>query len=162
MSLTGVVRYEVAKGSVERLAFQCLALQTAFEHRAHSGLTWLLLLADSSVTYRSRYIARPEWLPVLDLLVLDAENPRSLMFQAAGIHSALLKLELAYGACGSELFGSAVATLERLDPADLQPDNPGLRETVDTLRGAAVTLNDRLTLRFFNHAHTASRAMLGV
>ena len=147
---------------VERLAFQCLALQTAFEHRAHSGLTWLLLLADSSVTYRSRYIARPEWLPVLDLLVLDAENPRSLMFQAAGIHSALLKLELAYGACGSELFGSAVATLERLDPADLQPDNAGLRETVDTLRGAAVTLNDRLTLRFFNHAHTASRAMLGV
>ncbi len=148
---------------VERLAFHCLALEAAFEHRAHSGLTWLLLLADSSVTYRSRYMARPEWLPVLDLLVLDADNPRSLMFQIAGIHSALLKLEAAYGACGSELFGMAVTTLEHLDPArDLRPDNSHLRETINTLRGAAFTLNDRLTQRFFNHAHTASRAMLGV
>ncbi len=148
---------------VERLAFQCLALQTAFEHCAYSGLTWLLLLADSSVTYRSRYIARPEWLPVLDLLVLDSANPRSVMFQAAGIHSALLKLELTYGACGSELFGSAVKNLEGLDPArDLQPDNAHLRETIDSLRSAAFTLSDRLTQRFFNHAHTFSRTMLGV
>jgi len=29
---------------------------------------WLLELADSVVTYRSRYVSRPEWLPVLDLL----------------------------------------------------------------------------------------------
>ena len=148
---------------VERLAFQCLALQIAFGHRFNSGLTWLLSLADSTVTYRSRYHARPEWLPVLDLVVLDSANPRSVMFQAAGIHSALVKLEAAYGACGSELFGPAMRTLESLDPArDLKPDNTRLREVIDTLRGAAFTLNDRLTVRFFNHAHAAARAMLGV
>jgi uncharacterized alpha-E superfamily protein len=148
---------------VERLAFQCLALQTAFEHRANCGLTWLLLLADSSVTYRSRYIARPEWLPVLDLLVLDGANPRSVKFQIAGIHSALLKLEAVYGACGGELVGSVVKTLENLDPArDLDPENARLRESVDALRSAAFTVNDRLTQRFFNHAHTASSTMLGV
>ena len=32
---------------LERLTFQCLALQIAFEHRVNSGLTWLLSLADS-------------------------------------------------------------------------------------------------------------------
>jgi uncharacterized alpha-E superfamily protein len=148
---------------VERLAFQCLALQTAFAHRTNSGLTWLLSIADSTVTYRSRYFTRPEWLPVLDLLVLDATNPRSVMFQASGAHSALLKLESAYGPCGSELFGHALQTLEGLDVArDLQPENAQLSETIDTLRGAAFALNDRLTQRFFNHAHTAAYATLGL
>jgi uncharacterized circularly permuted ATP-grasp superfamily protein/uncharacterized alpha-E superfamily protein len=148
---------------VERLAFQCLALQTAFEHRTNSGLTWLLSISDSTVTYRSRYFARPEWLPVLDLLVLDATNPRSVMFQASGAHDALLKLESAYGPCGSELFGPALQTLAGLDVArDLQPENARLSETIDTLRTAAFTLNDRLTQRFFNHAHTAAYATLGL
>jgi uncharacterized circularly permuted ATP-grasp superfamily protein/uncharacterized alpha-E superfamily protein len=147
---------------VERLAFQCLALQTAFEHRVNSGLTWLLSLADSTVTYRSRYLTRPEWLPVLDLLVLDGANPRSVMFQAEGVHSALVKLEAAYGPCGSALFGPALKTLNGLDPArDLQPENACLRETIDTLRSAAFELNDRLTQRFFNHAQTAVHATLG-
>ena len=148
---------------VERLAFQCLALQTAFEHRVDSGLTWLLSLADSIVTYRSRYLARPEWLPVLDLLVLDGANPRSVMFQIAGIHSALEKLETVYGACGSELFGPALHTLESLDPArDLQPENSRLRDTIDELRSAAFALNDRFTQRFFNHAHATARATFGL
>jgi uncharacterized circularly permuted ATP-grasp superfamily protein/uncharacterized alpha-E superfamily protein len=148
---------------VERLAFQCLALQVAFEHRMNSGLTWLLSLADSAVTYRSRYLARPEWLPVLDLLVLDGANPRSVMFQTAGVHSALQKLETTYGLCGSELFGPSLRTLEGLDPGrDLQPENARLRETIDTLRSAAFTLNDRLTQRYFNHAQTAAHATLGL
>ena len=140
---------------VERLAFQCLALQSAFEHRSNSGLTWLLSISDSAVTYRSRYLARPEWLPVLDLLVIDAANPRSVIFQTAGIHSALLKLEATYGQCGSELFIPWLQALESLDPArDLQPENERLRETIAALRSAAFTLNDRLTQRFFNHAQS--------
>jgi uncharacterized circularly permuted ATP-grasp superfamily protein/uncharacterized alpha-E superfamily protein len=147
---------------VERLAFQCLALQIAFDNRFNSGLTWLLSLADSTVTYRSRYLARPEWLPVLDLLVLDSANPRSVMFQVAGVHSALAKLETAYGQCGSDLFGPALQTLESLEPArDLEPDNPLLCGMIDALRSAAFTLNDRLTQRFFNHAQDAVRATFG-
>ena len=148
---------------LERLAFQCLALQIAFEHRINSGLTWLLSLADSTGTYRSRYLARPEWLPVLDLLVLDGANPRSVMFQTEGIQSALMKLEATYGPCGSELFGPGLQTLEGLDRArDLHPENTHLRETIDALRSAAFALNDRLTQRFFNHAETAVWATLGL
>ena len=148
---------------LERLTFQCLALQIAFEHRVNSGLYWLLSLADSIGTYRSRYLARPEWLPVLDLLVLDGENPRSVMFQTAGIHSALVKLEAALGPCGSELFAPGLQTLEGLDPTrDLQPENTHLRETIDALRGAAFALSDRLEQRFFNHAETAVWATLGL
>ena len=49
-----------------RAAF-VLSLQVALSEGRSSGLTWLLRLSDSIVTYRSRYMARPEWLPVLDL-----------------------------------------------------------------------------------------------
>ena len=108
---------------LERLAFQCLALQMAFQHGRASGLTWLLRLADSIITYRSRYMARPEWLPVLDLLVLDSANPRSVRFQADGVYSYLKKLEDTYGNCGSELLRPGIEALEGLDPAhDLQPE----------------------------------------
>ncbi len=147
---------------VERLAFLCLALQTAFEHRAESGLTWLLTLADSIVTYRSRYLARPEWLPVLDLLLLDGANPRSIMFLVRGVHSALQKLESTHGPCGSELFAEHLQALSAIDPArDLHQENAHLREIITALRGAALTLNERLTQRFFNQARTAARTMLG-
>jgi len=148
---------------LERLAFQCLSLQMAFQHGRASGLTWLLRLADSIVTYHSRYMARPEWLPVLDLLVLDSANPRSVRFQAMGIFSYLKKLEDTYGSCGSELLRPGIEALESLDPArDLQPESDRLRGTIDMLRSSAFALSDGLSHRFFNHAQTSVWAPLGV
>ena len=41
----------------------------------------LLDLCDSQITYRSRYLAGAFRDPVLDLLLLDPENPRSLVYQ---------------------------------------------------------------------------------
>jgi uncharacterized alpha-E superfamily protein len=137
---------------IERLAFQCLALQVAFDKGATGGLTWLLQLSDSIITYRSRYMTQPEWLPVLDLLISDSANPRSVVFQASGIHDYLLKLERRFGACGSEIMASALNALKRLDPAThFQPENGDLRTVVDDLRSAAFDVSDRLTENFFSH-----------
>lgn len=44
-------------------------------------LTALLEAADSTLTYRSRYLLALQTTPVLDLLLLDDNNPRSLVFQ---------------------------------------------------------------------------------
>lgn len=141
---------------IERLAFHCLALQVAFSDGADSGLGWLLSIADSSVTYRSRYMSRPEWLPVLDLLILDGANPRSVVFQTTAMASDLAKLELNYGACGSDLLAAEVASLKKLNPArDLQPGNENLRAAIDGLRSAAFAISDHLTQRFFNLARTS-------
>ncbi len=41
----------------------------------------LLDLSDNQITYRARYLTGPARDPVLDLLLLDPDNPRSLMFQ---------------------------------------------------------------------------------
>ena len=148
---------------MERLAFQCLALEVAFGEGIGSGLTWLLEISDSTVTYRSRYLSSPEWLPVLDLLVLDAANPRSVMFQASGIFGYLGKLEEAHGACGSELFAPQLQALQRLDPeSDLRPESANLRNTIAALRSTAFAVSDRLTQRFFNHAQAQVWATLGL
>ncbi len=50
-----------------------------------SGLLLLLELADSFITYRSRYRLDPMLALVLDLLLLDEANPRSLAYQLAAI-----------------------------------------------------------------------------
>ncbi|NOU05973.1 MAG: circularly permuted type 2 ATP-grasp protein [Hyphomicrobiaceae bacterium] len=50
-------------------------------------LLLLLELADSFITYRSRYRLDPMLVLVLDLLLLDETNPRSLAFQLAAISS---------------------------------------------------------------------------
>ncbi len=54
----------------------------------------LLELGDSTLTYRLRYVDVPERAPVLDLLVLDPANPRSLAFQLARINDHLAALPM--------------------------------------------------------------------
>ncbi|MEM7568620.1 MAG: circularly permuted type 2 ATP-grasp protein [Pseudomonadota bacterium] len=48
-------------------------------------LVLLLDLADSFMTYRARYMTNPMVAPVLDLLLQDETNPRSVAFQIAQI-----------------------------------------------------------------------------
>ncbi len=52
----------------------------------------LLDIADSSLTYRRRYFTRLESTAVLDLLLADETNPRSIAFQIAGIDEHLSHL----------------------------------------------------------------------
>jgi uncharacterized alpha-E superfamily protein len=55
-------------------------------------LMFLLELADSFITYRSRYRLDPMLPLVLDLLLLDETNPRSLAYQLSGISTHLASL----------------------------------------------------------------------
>jgi uncharacterized circularly permuted ATP-grasp superfamily protein/uncharacterized alpha-E superfamily protein len=52
----------------------------------------LLEICDSAMTYRRAYHARPQFAPVLDLLMADETNPRSLTWQLSQLarHSAKL------------------------------------------------------------------------
>lgn len=56
-------------------------------------LVLLLDLADSFMTYRARYMTNPMVAPVLDLLLLDETNPRSVAFQVAEIDKHLGQLD---------------------------------------------------------------------
>src|SRR5262249_42247332 len=57
----------------------------ALEAAESAILEPLLEIADSAMTYRRRYFARPHLAPVLDLLLADDTNTRALAFQLAAL-----------------------------------------------------------------------------
>jgi len=137
---------------IERLATLCSALRVALEHGRGHDLDWLLDLADSSVTYRSRYLAAPEWLPVLDMLVRDVANPRSLAFQAKGLAEYVAKIESSHGPFAGTALAPAHAALLALRPADLDPESELLSRTLEQLQRAAFAVSDAISMKFFSHA----------
>ena len=64
-----------------------------FDPAKESGqLEVLLEIADSSLTYRSRYLTSMQADLVLDLLLLDEANPRSVAFQLARLREHIDQL----------------------------------------------------------------------
>ncbi len=75
---------------------RALATCRVASHLAATGdteaLGLLLELCDSQIIYRARYLTGPVRDPVLDLVLLDADNPRALMFQVRDIVDHLDRL----------------------------------------------------------------------
>lgn len=137
---------------IERLQFMCGALGHALAAGGEAP-DWLLELADSSITYRSRYMTRPQWLPVLDLLVSDETNPRSVAYQALGLTDYLSRLAAQFGTIEAAALSDAVAELLALRPEqDLHTGSQRLAGLLDRLADAASALSEQLGLRFFSHA----------
>jgi uncharacterized circularly permuted ATP-grasp superfamily protein/uncharacterized alpha-E superfamily protein len=67
---------------------RCFALVRA----AEGSLDVLLELADSQITYRQRYVMVAATAPVIDLVMLDPNNPRSMAFQLDCIEAHLSAL----------------------------------------------------------------------
>ena len=86
-----------------------------------SSLLLLLELADSFITYRSRYRLDPMLALVLDLLLLDESNPRSLAYQLSAIARHLEGLPDAQHASGlSEDRRLIIALLTSIRLADVE------------------------------------------
>ena len=145
---------------IERLTQLCAALEVASSEGRSSGLAWLLELTDSSMTYRTRYPVAPEWMPVLDLLLRDDTNPRSVAFQVKGLVEYVDKLELAHGRFASDVLAPGLAAFKALAAADLHPESAVLATLLDQLGRAARNTSDELSLKFFSHA--AARSVLSL
>jgi uncharacterized circularly permuted ATP-grasp superfamily protein/uncharacterized alpha-E superfamily protein len=143
---------------IERLQWLCTLLKDALAGPRDMDLTWLLRAADSIITYRARYRARPEWMPAFDLLIRDEANPRSIAFQVHGLYDYTQRLTDLFGTFGDETFGDALASLAGIDPGvDLQPGAPRLARYLDGWRDASFRLAEQVGLRFFSHVGEASR-----
>jgi uncharacterized alpha-E superfamily protein len=148
---------------IERLQFICSLLRQALAGPADADLAWVLELADSSITYRSRYMARPEWLPVLDLLVRDVHNPRSVVFQLKGLNDFVGRILDAFGAGDAgegvaERLDAAALALEGIDPgADLRHGSAHLAALLAEWHDASALLSEQLGLRFFSHVGEVNR-----
>ena len=137
---------------IERLQFLCTLLQQALLMPVESNLEWLLSLTDSIVTYRARYSAQPEWLPVLDLILMDENNPNSMIFQLKGLVKYLA--EMSNGDNGERHergLAECLASLTALNPdlALYHGSNQLLTWLSDTFQ-VSVKTSDALSLRYFS------------
>jgi len=140
---------------IERLQFTASVLKLVMGDTSlrQGDLEWLLELADSIITYRSRYMMQPQLLPVMDLLLLDDANPRAILFQVKGLSGYLGRLAEEFGPCGEDVMDDLVERLLAIDlAAELAaPEGLTLTSLLSELRSAAFALSDQLSLRFFSH-----------
>ena len=139
---------------IERLQFLCTLLQQALSMPAQSDLDWLLELTDSIVTYRARYSAQPEWLPVLDLLLMDENNPNAMVFQLKGLVKYLTQISETYHSGGDEQrFIELLDNLKKIDPdSALYPGSPALIEWLKQTHNASISISNKLGQRFFSYS----------
>jgi len=75
---------------IERSLLTCRLVRAFAEAGApDGGLDVLLELADSQISYRQRYVMIAALAPVVDLVMLDPNNPRSVIFQLDRIETHL-------------------------------------------------------------------------
>ena len=96
-------------GQTTHVVFQTLERATDHEEAL---LQSLLAICDSPMTYRSRYGTVLQAAPVIDLLVCDDTNPRSVAYQLDLLMKHLKRLPKAGGA---GLFNSEERIIERLN-----------------------------------------------
>jgi uncharacterized circularly permuted ATP-grasp superfamily protein/uncharacterized alpha-E superfamily protein len=78
---------------IERALATCrFVRQFAYAINLDGALDVLLELADSQITYRLRYVMVAARAPVIDLVVLEPNNPRSVIYQLSRIETHLAAL----------------------------------------------------------------------
>jgi uncharacterized alpha-E superfamily protein len=148
---------------LERLAFIVSTLEDVIGGHGTGDpvvLDWLLDLSDSRITYRARHRSAPEWPAVLDLLVFDPHNPRSVLFQVAKLakHVRLLPdgdlIDVLAEIDGLRQACHAVDPAQRALFADA--DRPA--DLLKALARLARSVSDALTLRYFSHVYDLPHA----
>jgi uncharacterized circularly permuted ATP-grasp superfamily protein/uncharacterized alpha-E superfamily protein len=130
------------------------------------GLDLLLELADSKMTYRGRYHASPQITRVLDLVLADESNPRSVLFQAMTIdeHLGHLPHTDPDGVMTGDqrVARQLVSEIELADMVALgeSVSRSGIRARLERLtrriESDMIELSDLITQHFFSHS-TATR-----
>lgn len=132
----------------------------------HAVLESLLEVADSIMTYRSRYLARLQLGPVLDLLVTDESNPRSIAFQLVNCAAYVEQLPREAGsdddAPEKQLVASLVEMIRKIDSQALakkyvQGDTEELEWVFQSLETALPKLSDAVSHRYLIHAGPTQR-----
>jgi uncharacterized circularly permuted ATP-grasp superfamily protein/uncharacterized alpha-E superfamily protein len=145
---------------IERAVYLCTLLDAVLaapDADNHSLLEAVLEVADSSITYRSRYNLLPQLAAVADLILLDDRNPRAVLFQIHQLAQHFDRLPHERDSSGREILNNCRARLERGDTRELagfQGSLPGsktgrlIRQTLRDLP----KLSDAIAASYFAHS----------
>ncbi|MFM9899435.1 MAG: circularly permuted type 2 ATP-grasp protein [Polaromonas sp.] len=166
---------------IERLQMLAAALRRGFDTGAvydEGGFGAILALFDSTITFNAQYQQRRDVACLIELLVLDRDNPRSLGWVLQTLRGRLTKLASLTG--GTDTGESSVPDfLQNLpDPndwtlANLWPDprptplseperqqqSEHLEAVLATCTEEALELSNALSRRYFSHAASASQSL---
>jgi uncharacterized circularly permuted ATP-grasp superfamily protein/uncharacterized alpha-E superfamily protein len=154
---------------IERLNTLAAALVIGFETGAaqdEGGYGAIVALFDSTITFHAQYQQRRDIVALLDLLVLDRDNPRSLAWVTHTLRARLAKLE------GTDLGQMAALAMNLPDPgdwslSDLEAEGSDsgptrhdhLLRQLERCTGAALELSDLISRRYFSHAASGSHSL---
>ena len=118
-----------------------------------------LVASDSIMTYRSRYLATLRADAVIDLLLTDETNPRSILFQIEKVHEHVTNLPFARQAIlgpDERLAISLQNAVKLADPIELARTSEGQRKALDRLLQRLIDqipkLSDAVNQRYLIHA----------
>lgn len=142
---------------IERLVTLAGSLQLMFETQqalSEAGFELLLQLADSVITYRARHQRWQHPVALVELLVRDHSNPRSLACVVRTLRQELAQLPAPHG---DELLARLAPTAqwpstEMLATAGADGYLHTLLELTEALGAAAIGLSESIGSRFFSHA----------
>jgi uncharacterized alpha-E superfamily protein len=129
--------------------------------RESALLEAVLEIADSVMTYRRRYLATLQVSPVVDLLLTDETNPRSVVYQMIGLTEHVRRLpQLESSPVRSAEHRIALGARSELELCDVErlcvPDTTGKRPLLDGLLRRLGTqlpaLSDSLSESYLAHA----------
>jgi uncharacterized circularly permuted ATP-grasp superfamily protein len=176
-AFSGMERENINRGSgwlfmslgrrLERAIYQTRELRVITQPLSEDNwpfLEFLLEVADSSVTYRSRYYTTLQPLAVLDVLMADETNPRSLDFQLDHLVELYEKLPR-HDPAGLKMMQGALKTLRSIDlhgvlfPASNKASKPQQRlkhldRFLADLEQLLPKWSNDLSSRYFSHART--------
>lgn len=121
----------------------------------------LLVVCDSLMTYRSRYRTQVHVEPLLDLLLQDETNPRSLSYQLKHLHDDIRMLPrqskvLGYKIPEQRLALQALSAVRLADTQELaivqRGERPQLTQLLAQLVQVLPKLSDAITNSYFSHA----------
>jgi uncharacterized alpha-E superfamily protein len=147
------------------LTRQLREVATPLTEQDWSLLECLLEVADSSMTYRARYYTTLQPLAVLDVLLADETNPRSLEFQLSHLADLYQKLPR-HLPVDLHAMRAALALLRSFDLRKLKYPLPGAAATngsdglsrlanfLRELERLLPSWSNNLTSRYFSHART--------
>jgi uncharacterized circularly permuted ATP-grasp superfamily protein/uncharacterized alpha-E superfamily protein len=149
---------------IERLGFLSLALTFALEAGAlnkapqgPAGFTALLNLFDSTITFRAQHQQSRELAALVDLLIKDKENPRSLNWVAGHLRVRLSKLAGTPMSAPDDLT-RMLPTLDHLSldvlcQSDAQPHLTSLQEVLVQCLQSSRQISDGISAKYFSHTH---------
>jgi len=116
----------------------------------------VLEIADSVMTYRRRYFTAPHLAGVLDLLLRDESNPRSLIFQINVLHQHAIGLATDSKSGNNHLdpvrIQSLAAAIQAFNLNDIITDASQLLPLLNSWASALAEISDEVTTRYFSHS----------